>query len=116
MIAPKLIHIACTVACAATLTACAVVKQEAHHCPIGKDCHNDGHDRERHVLSDARMKQDVRQIGIAENGLPIYLFRYKGEETWRIGVMAQDVLQQSPGAVSQREDGYYVVNYGRIAW
>lgn len=101
------------VAFAALLAACTTTKPI---CPEDGDCHATGGDPIKLVVSDLHAKQDIRQIGTAENGLPIYLFRYKGEETWRIGVMAQDVLEQSPDAVSATEDGYYAVNYGRIAW
>ena len=34
----------------------------------------------------------------------------------RIGVMAQEVLREYPGAVVTLPDGMYAVNYGRIAW
>lgn len=102
----------CCIVFGSTLAACAAKPV----CPEGGGCHATSGDPIRLTVSDLRAKQDIRQIGTAENGLPIYLFRYKGEETWRVGVMAQDVLEQSPEAVSTTEDGYYAVNYGRIAW
>jgi endosialidase-like protein len=61
--------------------------------------------------SDVRLKTDIRQIGTAAHGLPIYTFRYIGEPALYEGVMAQDVLGVMPEAVSVAEDGYYRVDY-----
>lgn len=97
----------------ALLAACATAKPRHEAC--GHDCHYD-HEEEPVMLSDIRAKEDIQRIGTADNGLPIYLFRYKGDRTWRIGVMAQDVLRESPDAVVTRPDGMYAVNYRRIAW
>jgi hypothetical protein len=75
-----------------------------------------GHEDHEIFVSDRRLKEDIQMIGHAANGLPIYLFRYKGDPELHMGVMAQDVLQQSPQAVIQRRDGYYMVDYGAITW
>ena len=61
--------------------------------------------------SDLRLKTDVRRIGTAAHGLPLYSFRYIGETGLYEGVMAQDVLGVMPEAVSVAEDGYYRVDY-----
>lgn len=57
------------------------------------------------LLSDERMKEDKVQIGTLANGTPIYRFKYKKEvdpsQRTQIGVMAQDVEQDSPEAVSE---------------
>ncbi|MBR1173889.1 tail fiber domain-containing protein [Bradyrhizobium sp. KB893862 SZCCT0404] len=63
-------------------------------------------------LSDRRLKTDIRCIGAADNGLPIYTFRYindpKGE--LHMGFMAQDVEKVRPEAVS-KVGGVMAVNY-----
>jgi|SRR5689334_8815646 hypothetical protein len=62
-------------------------------------------------LSDLRLKTDIRRIGTAAHGLPLYTFRYIREAGLYEGVMAQDVLPVMPEAVSVAEDGYYRVDY-----
>ena len=109
-------HHACRLlglAALALLAACATAKPRHEAC--GHDCHYD-REEEPVMLSDIRAKEDIQRIGTADNGLPIYLFRYKGDRTWRIGVMAQEVLREYPDAVVTLPDGMYAVNYGRIAW
>jgi endosialidase-like protein len=61
-------------------------------------------------ISDIRLKTDIRRIGTAAHGLPLYTFRYIGEPALYEGVMAQDVLGVMPEAVSVGEDGYYRVD------
>ena len=64
--------------------------------------------------SDLRLKTDITRIGTAAHGLPLYSFRYIGETDLYEGVMAQDVLQVMPSAVSVAEDGYYRVDYEQL--
>jgi len=64
--------------------------------------------------SDVRLKTDIRRIGTAAHGLPLYSFRYIGEPELYEGVMAQDVLPVMPAAVSVAEDGYFRVDYERL--
>ena len=63
-------------------------------------------------LSDARFKEDIKPIGSIDS-VPVYTFRYAGEQTTRIGVMAQDVEQTHPHAV-QEFNGVKYVNYGEL--
>jgi hypothetical protein len=49
--------------------------------------------------SDRRIKDGAVRIGTADNGLPIWLFRYKGSSQWQIGFMADEVRQVRPEAV-----------------
>jgi len=65
-------------------------------------------------LSDVRLKTDITRIGTADNGLPVYTFRYKWSDTLYEGVMAQDVLRHTPSAVTTRVGGYYSVNYSAL--
>jgi hypothetical protein len=63
------------------------------------------------IWSDERMKEDVEKVGKLDNNLPVYRYRYKGEPTTQIGVMAQDVEQQNPAAVHESPSGMKKVNY-----
>jgi hypothetical protein len=49
--------------------------------------------------SDIRVKENISQVGTLDNGLPVYLFNYKGSHTPQIGLMAQDVEQVNDDAV-----------------
>ncbi len=60
--------------------------------------------------SDARLKEDIRWVGTLDNGLPVYLYRYKQGGPFEIGLMAQDVEKVTPEAVT-RVNGFKVVNY-----
>ena len=61
--------------------------------------------------SDIGLKTDIRQVGNTAHNLPLYTFKYVGKDGQYEGVMAQDVLNVMPRAVSVGEDGYYRVNY-----
>jgi uncharacterized caspase-like protein len=63
------------------------------------------------IPSDARLKQDIAALGRSEGGLRLYRYLYKGDSTFYVGVMAQEIAQQSPAAVSQGVDGYLQVDY-----
>lgn len=64
------------------------------------------------MFSDRRVKEDVRQVGLLNNGLPVYAYRYKWGGPEQIGVMAQDVEKVHPEAVSEIA-GVKTVNYGQ---
>ncbi len=66
------------------------------------------------AVSDLRLKTDICKVGTTVYGLPLYHFRYKGQETVYEGVMAQDVVDVMPSAVLQGEDGFLRVNYGSL--
>jgi len=67
-------------------------------------------------FSDARLKEDIKQVGTAKNGLPIYNFKYKGDPTEQthIGYMAQDVEKVHPEAVGESH-GYKTVDYDKAS-
>ena len=65
------------------------------------------------LASDRRIKEDIKRIGKTDDGLPIYTFRYKGDSTVHMGVMAQDVEKKNPDAVKEI-DGIKAVNYGAL--
>lgn len=50
-------------------------------------------------LSDARVKEDAHRVGTLADGTPLYTYRYIGDDTPQIGVMAQDVERTNPDAV-----------------
>jgi hypothetical protein len=63
------------------------------------------------LLSDARAKEDIMQVGWLYDGTPVYRFRYKqGDKRVQIGLMAQDVETRVPEAVMEI-DGTKYVNY-----
>ena len=70
--------------------------------------------------SDRRAKEDIVRIGQHPLGLGIYVFRYKAPYSEhygnhrRVGVMADEVAEKYPDAVSRHEDGYLMVDYGRL--
>jgi hypothetical protein len=69
------------------------------------------------TFSDIRTKENIVKIGIAENGLPVYVYEYKPE--WKdeaghgkfVGYMAHEVEKVMPQAVITREDGIKKVRY-----
>jgi len=66
------------------------------------------------IISDIRLKEDIQRVGTTALGLPLYRFRYRGQEGAFEGVMAQDVLLVAPEAVSVGPDGYLRVDYVRL--
>lgn len=65
--------------------------------------------------SDERLKTDIRRIGYADNGLPLYTFRYIADpHELQVGVMAQDVEKVKPDSVFHTPRGFKVVNYGTV--
>ena len=68
------------------------------------------------LLSDRRAKEDIKVIGKAKNGLPIYTFKYKGDpdKVTHIGFMADEVEKKHPEAVGLA-GGLKTVDYERAA-
>ncbi|MGL5010981.1 MAG: tail fiber domain-containing protein [Paracoccaceae bacterium] len=66
------------------------------------------------LLSDERAKEDIREVGKTEDGLPIYTYRYKGDPTTHMGVMAQEARKKQPGAVKE-VNGVLGVDYEQIS-
>jgi hypothetical protein len=74
------------------------------------------------AFSDVRLKENIKPIGVMENGLTLYSFEYVDEikshplagEGIHVGVMAQEVEQVFPYAVKTLDDGYKVVDYGLL--
>lgn len=66
------------------------------------------------LFSDARLKHNVRRVGMTEGGLTIYDYQYHGDDTTYRGVMAQEVAKVQPWALGPMVDGYMTVNYGEV--
>ena len=64
------------------------------------------------IFSDIRLKDNITKVG-EKDGLGIYEYNYKGDNTRFIGVMAQEVIERMPDAVSV-EDGYLKVDYSKL--
>lgn len=62
------------------------------------------------MFSDRRLKTDISKVGETNKGLPIYTYKYKGDDTTQMGVMAQDVEKKIPKAV-KKVGGFKAVNY-----
>ena len=68
------------------------------------------------IISDRRLKTDVKRVGEAAHGVNLYSFRYLDDDRQFRGVMAQELLadERSRGAVELGADGYYRVHYSRL--
>ena len=74
------------------------------------------------MFSDIRLKENIKAIGVMDNGLTLYSFEYVDEvklhplagDGIHVGVMAQEVEQVFPYAVKTLDDGYKVVDYGLL--
>lgn len=66
-------------------------------------------------FSDRRLKHDVKRIGKTDDGLPIYSFKYKGDEKEQthVGFMADEVEKVKPEAVGVHPTGYKTVDYAK---
>jgi hypothetical protein len=65
------------------------------------------------LLSDRRFKTDIERIGVLDNGLGVYRYRYKAGGPVHIGVMADEVKAVKPEAIITI-DGVDYVDYGRL--
>ncbi len=67
------------------------------------------------TASDIRLKADIEPMG-QRNGHNWYSFRYVWEDPGTVheGVMAQEVMQTRPDAVSTHPMGFYVVDYAAL--
>ena len=64
--------------------------------------------------SDLALKHDVVLLGYLANGLGFYRFSYNGSNTAYVGVIAQEVEQVMPEAVTRGRDGYLRVFYDKL--
>jgi hypothetical protein len=64
--------------------------------------------------SDERLKTDIKKVGQTDGGLPIYTYKYKGDDTPQMGVMAQEVEKKQPEALGPLIGGYRTVKYAEV--
>lgn len=64
------------------------------------------------LFSDERLKEDIEPVGELYDGTNVFRYRYKGDDTTRIGVMAQEIAQDRPEAVHDI-GGWLAVDYGK---
>lgn len=64
------------------------------------------------MFSDERVKENIEEVGKLKNGLNVYSYNYKGDETPQIGLLAQEVRKTKPEAVKSF-GGILAVNYGK---
>jgi hypothetical protein len=62
------------------------------------------------MFSDANLKEDIQPVGELYDGTNVYSYKYKGDETPRIGLIAQEIERDRPEAVGEI-GGYKAVNY-----
>jgi hypothetical protein len=60
------------------------------------------------------LKHDIVLLGYLNNGLGLYRFSYNGSNVRYVGVIAQEVQNVMPNAVTPGSDGYLRVNYGKL--
>lgn len=65
------------------------------------------------IQSDRRIKENIREVGKTNGGLPVYIYNYIGDNATHMGVMAQDVEKVNPDAVTEM-NGYKAVYYNMI--
>lgn len=64
------------------------------------------------LLSDERLKTDIKKVGELPSGLGVYDYKKFGQQ--ERGVLAQEVEQVMPEAVSTHPSGYKMVKYGLL--
>lgn len=64
------------------------------------------------IFSDERLKEDIEPVGKLYDGQDVYKYRYIGDPKWHIGLMAQEVEQTNPDAVTEIA-GFKAVNYDK---
>jgi hypothetical protein len=66
------------------------------------------------IMSDRRLKHNVRRIGTLASGIATYVYSYLGSTARQFGVMAQEVAAVRPDAVITLPSGYMAVDYRKV--
>jgi hypothetical protein len=66
------------------------------------------------VPSDARLKKNIQYLSTTDNDIKLYSFQYIWDEQRYVGVMAQDLTESHPHALSKDSYGYYRVDYALL--
>lgn len=67
------------------------------------------------LMSDRRVKTDIRRVGTLDNGVPVYSYRYTTGGPHMIGVMAQELAETRPDLVVDMGGGLLGVDYAGLA-
>ena len=73
-----------------------------------------------YAKSDIRLKTEIKRVGKLPNGIPVYRWEWTKEakeivdDQPAFGVLAQEVLEFMPDAVTLGTDGYYEVDYRKV--
>ena len=72
--------------------------------------------RQINLTSDKRLKSDIRKLGGIDKVLALtgYSYQFKDSEERSAGLLAQDVQQVLPEAISQDENGYLSLDYNAV--
>jgi hypothetical protein len=62
------------------------------------------------MASDERVKENIEAVGTLNDGQTVYRYNFKGDPKTQIGLLAQEVEQRNPGAVSEVK-GLKMVDY-----
>jgi hypothetical protein len=71
------------------------------------------------AMSDVRLKDNIKHVG-STNGHNIYTWTWNkiakdlNVDSPTVGVLAQEVMEKNPDAVTKDSSGYYMVNYGAL--
>jgi len=66
------------------------------------------------MMSDASLKENIKRVGKTDEGLGVYTYNYKGDQTPQMGVLAQEVEQKKPEALGPTIGGFKSVRYGLL--
>ena len=66
------------------------------------------------MASDVRLKENITKVGNSPSGINIYEWNYIGKSQKYRGVMAQEILESHPEAVTMCPNGFLGVYYGKI--
>lgn len=66
------------------------------------------------TMSDRRLKLNIKVLFTLPNGVEVCSYRFKGNDSYELGVIAQQVMKVMPEAVRQDEGGIYRVNYNMV--
>ena len=61
-------------------------------------------------MSDERVKENIEAVGTLNDGQTVYRYNFKGDPKTQIGLLAQEVEERNPGAVSEVK-GLKMVDY-----
>ena len=62
------------------------------------------------AMSDERVKENIEAVGTLNDGQTVYRYNFKGDPKTQIGLLAQEVEQRNPGAVTEVK-GLKMVDY-----